>query len=91
MNVLVTGGAGYIGTHTCVELLASGCEVAVFDNFCNSQREGVDRVERIAGRKVQLFEGDIRDRSAVAAALRVMETLYVLAFTLVMDGVAYAV
>ena len=68
--ILVTGGAGYIGTHTCVELLASGHPVAVFDNFCNSQREAVARVERIAGRKIQLFVGDIRDRSAVAAALR---------------------
>jgi UDP-glucose 4-epimerase len=68
--IFVTGGAGYIGTHTCVELLASGYPVAVFDNFCNSQREALARVERIAGKKVQLFEGDIRDRSAVAAALR---------------------
>jgi len=68
--IFVTGGAGYIGTHTCVELLASGHQVAVFDNFCNSQREAVARVERITGSKVQLFEGDIRDRSAVAAALR---------------------
>lgn len=68
--IFVTGGAGYIGTHTCVELLASGYQVAVFDNFCNSQREAVARVERIAGRKVELFEGDIRDRIAVEAAMR---------------------
>ena len=68
--IFVTGGAGYIGTHTCVELLASGYEVAVFDNFCNSQREAVARVERITGKSVVLVEGDIRDRSAVAAAMR---------------------
>lgn len=68
--IFVTGGAGYIGTHTCVELLASGYEVAVFDNFSNSQREAVARVERITGKSVVLVEGDIRDRHAVADALR---------------------
>ena len=50
-KILVTGGAGYIGSHTCVELLAAGHEVTVFDNFCNSQPEALLRVERISGKK----------------------------------------
>ena len=68
--VLVTGGAGYIGSHTCVELLSAGLDVTVFDNFCNSQPESLARVRRITGRTVGLIEGDIRDRGALAGALR---------------------
>jgi UDP-glucose 4-epimerase len=67
--ILVTGGAGYIGSHTCVELLNAGHKVTVFDNFCNSQREAITRVERITGKPVLMIEGDIRDRSALHAAL----------------------
>jgi UDP-glucose 4-epimerase len=68
--ILVTGGAGYIGSHTCVELLESGHDVTVFDNFCNSQPESLARVERITGKKVSVVNGDIRDRAAVEKALR---------------------
>jgi UDP-glucose 4-epimerase len=68
--ILVTGGAGYIGSHTCVELLEAGHDVTVFDNFCNSQPESLARVERITGRKVSVVNGDIRDRAAVEKALR---------------------
>ena len=68
--ILVTGGAGYIGSHACVELLSAGHAVTVFDNFCNSQPESLARVERITGRKVERVRGDIRDRAAVAQALR---------------------
>ncbi|MEO8546316.1 MAG: UDP-glucose 4-epimerase GalE [Burkholderiaceae bacterium] len=68
--ILVTGGAGYIGSHTCVELLDAGRSVTVFDNFCNSQPESLARVERITGKKVNLVRGDIRDRGAVEKALR---------------------
>ena len=68
--ILVTGGAGYIGSHTCVELLNAGFEVTVFDNFCNSQPEALARVERITGKKPILIEGDIRDRSALVTALQ---------------------
>ena len=68
--ILVTGGAGYIGSHTCVELLNAGHEVAVFDNFCNSRPEALARVERITGHKLHLVEGDIRDRDALVRALR---------------------
>lgn len=68
--ILVTGGAGYIGSHTCVELLNTGHEVTVFDNFCNSRPEALARVERITGQKPALISGDIRDRPALVAALR---------------------
>ncbi len=69
-SVLVTGGAGYIGSHTCVELLQEGWEVAVFDNFCNSHPEALARVAEISGRRVTLIEGDIRDKQAISDALR---------------------
>ncbi len=70
MNVFITGGAGYIGSHTCVELLAAGHQVSVFDNFCNSQAESLDRVERITGKRPALFEGDIRNGEALTHALK---------------------
>jgi UDP-glucose 4-epimerase len=68
--ILVTGGAGYIGSHTCVELLNAGQDVTVFDNFCNSSAEALARVERITGKKPTLVQGDIRDRAALVAALK---------------------
>lgn len=70
MSILVTGGAGYIGSHTCVELLNAGHQVTVFDNFCNSHPESLVRVERITGKKLSLVRGDVRDRAALCAALR---------------------
>jgi UDP-glucose 4-epimerase len=70
MNVFVTGGAGYIGSHACVELLGAGYAVTVFDNFSNSSPEALARVERITGGKVRVVRGDVRDRSALEAALR---------------------
>jgi UDP-glucose 4-epimerase len=70
MRILVTDGAGYIGTHTCVELLNAGFEVTVFVNFCNSHPEALARVERITGKLVGLVRGDVRDRAALVAALR---------------------
>lgn len=70
MSILVTGGAGYIGSHTCVELLNAGYAVTVFDNFCNSNPESLARVERITGKKLGLVRGDVRDRAALVSALR---------------------
>lgn len=68
--ILVTGGAGYIGSHTCVELLQAGHAVTVLDNFSNSQPESLHRVERITGRKLTVLRADIRDRAALVQALR---------------------
>ncbi len=63
MKILVTGGAGYIGSHTCVELLERGYEVLVLDNYYNSCAVSVERVEKITGKKIALYEGDVRDRA----------------------------
>lgn len=63
MKILVTGGAGYIGSHTCVELLNSGYEVVVVDNYSNSSPISIQRVEKITGKKIKLYDGDIRDSS----------------------------
>jgi UDP-glucose 4-epimerase len=68
--ILVTGGAGYIGSHTCVELLQTGHDLTVFDNFCNSYPESLERVQRITGKKLRVIRGDIRDREALVTALR---------------------
>ena len=68
--ILVTGGAGYIGSHTCVELLNAGQAVTVFDNFSNSHPESLARVQRITGKSLQVVRGDIRDCAALVAALR---------------------
>ena len=62
MNVLVTGGAGYIGSHTSVELLNAGHSVVCVDNLVNSKVEAVKRVEKITGKSIKFYEGDIRDR-----------------------------
>lgn len=70
MNVLVTGGAGYIGSHTCVELLTAGYEVVVFDNFCNSHPEALRRIEQITGKKITAITGDIRDQAAIEKVLK---------------------
>ena len=63
MNILVTGGAGYIGSHTCVELLNSGYDVTVIDNLCNANPKSLKRVEAITGRKVKFYEGDVRNEA----------------------------
>ena len=62
MAVLVTGGAGYIGSHTCVELLQAGYEVVVLDNLCNSSEKSLERVKAITGKDVTFYKGDILDR-----------------------------
>ena len=65
MNILVTGGAGYIGSHTCLLLLEAGYNVIVFDNFSNSSSESIKRVEKITNKSITLIEGDIRDRDSL--------------------------
>jgi UDP-glucose 4-epimerase len=66
-SILVTGGAGYIGTHTTVQLLEAGFEVVVLDNLSNSHLQSLERVRAITGRKVTLVQADVRDRDAVRA------------------------
>jgi UDP-glucose 4-epimerase len=78
--IFVTGGAGYIGSHTCVELLDAGYDVTVFDNFCNSHPEAVARVARITGKKLRVVRGDIRDRAALVTALRESNAFAVIHF-----------
>jgi UDP-glucose 4-epimerase len=68
--IFVTGGAGYIGSHTCVELLQAGHDVTVFDNFSNSHPEALVRVQTIAGKSLRVIRGDIRDGTALVSALR---------------------
>ena len=63
--ILVTGGAGYIGSHTVVELLQAGHDVLVVDNLCNAKASVIDRIEKIAGRRPRFVKADIRDRNAL--------------------------
>lgn len=65
MNILVAGGAGFIGTHTCVELMQAGYNVIVADNLCNSRLEAVQRAEQIVGRKLPFYQLDITDETAL--------------------------
>ncbi len=67
MRILVTGGAGYIGSHTCVELLNAGYELVVVDNLCNSQEEALRRVERITGKKIHFHRVDLLDKAGLYA------------------------
>lgn len=70
MKTLLTGGAGYIGTHTAVELLQNGHEVVLYDNFSNSHPEAVRRVEKITDQKIKTVQGDVRDQSTLEATIR---------------------
>ena len=70
MNILVTGGAGYIGSHTIIELLASGHSVVVVDNLSNSSVESLRRVEEITSQSVPFYEFDLRDRARLAELFR---------------------
>lgn len=69
-EILVTGGAGYIGSHTCVELLNSGYDVIVVDNLCNSSKESLKRVEQITGKKVVFYELDIADKAGMESVFQ---------------------
>lgn len=59
MKILVTGGAGYIGSHTCVELLNNNYEVIVLDNFSNSKKEVIDKIKKITNKDLKLYEGNM--------------------------------
>jgi UDP-glucose 4-epimerase len=70
VKILVTGGAGYIGSHTCVELINNGYEVVVIDNFVNSKKEVIDKIKTITGKDVTLYEGDVCDKSILDKIFR---------------------
>ena len=65
MSILVTGGAGYIGSHTVVELQKAGYDVVVLDNLSNSSEKSLERIEKITGKKVNFYKADILDENAV--------------------------
>ena len=80
MKVLVTGGAGYIGSHTCLELLQSGYEVVVVDNLCNSNPKSLERVEALTGKKLCFYEGDVRDEALLQKIFQENEICSVIHF-----------
>ena len=75
MKIFITGGAGYIGTHTCVELINAGFALTVFDNLSNSSTEALKRVELITSSKITFIEGDIRDEAALSKAMQGCEAV----------------
>lgn len=80
MQILVTGGAGYIGSHTIVELLEAGHEVVVIDNLCNGSEEAIRRIERITGKSVSFVQCDIRDRGGLDAVFKEFDIAAVIHF-----------
>jgi UDP-glucose 4-epimerase len=80
MKILVTGGAGYIGSHTCIELLQAGHKIVVIDNLCNSKREALRRVEELSGKRVKFHKLDLRDREGLEDVFRVHEFQAVIHF-----------
>ena len=69
MAILVTGGAGFIGSHTCVELLLAGHDVVILDNYSNSRPEVIGKIETLSGKTVKAYEADLLDTEAVATVL----------------------
>ena len=77
MNILLAGGAGYIGSHTAVELLTAGHDVVIVDNYCNSCAEAVNRVEEVSGKKVVSYEADVKDKVAMAKIFAENKMLFI--------------
>lgn len=65
MKILVTGGCGYIGSHTCVELLEQGHDVIIIDNLCNSKKDVIDKIEKITNKNVKFYEGNVQDYNLI--------------------------
>jgi UDP-glucose 4-epimerase len=92
MTILVTGGAGYIGSHTCVELLAAGFPVVVVDNLSNSKAESLKRVQRIAGKSLDFYQVDLTDKAALSAvfdANDIQAVIHFAGFKAVGESVAF--
>ena len=70
MSVLVTGGAGYIGSHTTIELVEAGYEVIIVDDFSNSNPVVIERIEELLGKKVKLYEIDITDKEKLGVVFK---------------------
>ena len=79
-QILLTGGAGYIGSHTCIQLLQAGYDVVIIDNLCNSNISVLDRIETLAGRRPDFVQADIRDEKAVSALFTKYEIYAVIHF-----------
>ncbi len=70
MNILVTGGAGYIGSHTCVQLINAGMTPVIFDNLYNAKAAVLDRIEKVSGTRPTFIQGDVRDKSSLLEVLK---------------------
>lgn len=81
MNILLTGGTGYIGSHTAVVLTEAGHRVVLYDNFCNSQPDVVQRLKKITGQLITLVEGDVRDTDRLTETLRTHSIAAVIHFS----------
>ena len=79
-KILVTGGAGYIGSHTVIELVTAGYDVVVVDNLYNSKREAVKRVEKILGREIDFVVADVCDKDAMREVFRTRDISAVINF-----------
>jgi UDP-glucose 4-epimerase len=93
MTIMITGGAGFVGSHTCVELIRAGHRVLIFDNFCNSHPEVVQRIARITGTMPAVVRGDVRDFQAVNSALsdhRCRAVIHLAGLKSVADSVTHA-
>lgn len=80
MKILVTGGAGYIGSHACLELLKAGYEIVVVDNLSNSKEDALQRVEQLTGKGLQFYKVDLRDRNGLEAVIQQHEFAAVVHF-----------
>ena len=76
MNILVTGGAGYIGSHTCVELLNNNHSVIIADNLCNSKIETINKVKQITNKGVSFYQVDVTDRQAVESIFHPIKLIW---------------
>ena len=91
MKTLLTGGAGYIGSHTAVAMLEAGHEVAVVDNYANSSAEAIARVEKITGKKVALYEADVADKERMMEILKAEMIIHFAGLKAVGESVAMPV